>query len=239
MKRLDELTQAELVALTQEEINAYLRLACVEEGIPTNVPDPGPEPTPPPIADKDKVTVYECCGVLFWTSGDASVVLSSMASVPKVTFDYNSVYELKYIVPMNDYSVPQIHERSFLASKEVALAYETKYKEFRANHDSWKGRNKEYQKSQDRIGAMYLDIQERIREAHSALSYLDYLKKEWATCLQCAEGNVEIAEKFFNKMFSNITFTPEVQNEINSWIKDNGTSLITQEVEEVEVEEEK
>lgn len=92
MKRFSDLTDAEILALTEAEIAYHIDYECAEAGAGLLPPDPGPEPVKPE-GMKD-VSAFEVEGLVFTSREDALRVAEALEKCSR--------YELRYVG--NDWS---------------------------------------------------------------------------------------------------------------------------------------
>lgn len=86
LQRFDTMSDAELVALTDEQIALYMDLACAEAGVPLMPPDPGPAPPEP--ERKQDVTHWVVGGFAFRNAEDAAAVANLVNGLPRLKADY-------------------------------------------------------------------------------------------------------------------------------------------------------
>ena len=194
MKRYNEMTDAELLELTNEQIATLIDYECALDGVPMLPPDPGPAPTlsMPPMDTK----VYEVVGVLVMDSEHAGRILDAITSGPLFKTEYGS----NYLIPHkeSDYSFPEIKTKSVYSQEQWAtIAPAVK------EHETAK---KEY----DRTARDYnegikarKDITDAVNSAIRNASDCEYerqtLRREFARYLELAEGNKNIAMNFPTK----------------------------------------
>lgn len=86
LRRFDDLSESEILALSDEQVRYYMDLECAEAGAPLLPPDPGyaPEKQSYP-KDREHFAVG---GILFQNAADAQRVLELVNTLPRYKSDY-------------------------------------------------------------------------------------------------------------------------------------------------------
>lgn len=192
MKTFDELTDAEVLALTDAEIERYIDLECARAGVPLLPPEPGPEPEKPQ-ADKD-VTLYEVGGHSFREQEQALRVAAAINSEHPVETKYASGPGYQRIVggPADEATVTTSsyfsRERWDAVGAEL-IAYEEAKQQWERERDEYRKavsrRNSTVEWVVDRISTVREGERQRERYANLYLRYLGL-----------ADGDEVVARKF-------------------------------------------
>lgn len=194
MKRIHEMTEAELLALTDEDKRNLIDYECALEGVPMLPPAPGPAPVKNVPALDAKA--FEVGGVLVLDSEHAARILDALTSgkIYKVEYGEKNVKMLKE----GDYSFPEIKVKSVRSPEQWEI--------IKADVKKYESDKKEY----DRFAKTYTDaLKERqsiidtLRNAIEDASERHYgrerLRTEFARYMELAEGNRQIALNFLDK----------------------------------------
>lgn len=195
MKGFDRLTDAEILALTDDQIAYYMDLACAEEGAPLMPPDPGREPTKP--AYQPDVTLHACGGFLFFDAETAARVADVVNGLRRA--------ETKYV------SGPRYEKTAHIETDPVRLTTEKVYSpelwdqiknevnDYGERKQSWDARVKEHteaSKARDKVTAW---IREKIEQVRDDDYQRERYTRELARYIELAEGDREMAVRFLFK----------------------------------------
>ena len=211
MKPFDQLTETELIALTEEELNRYIDLKCAEEGVkllPTEAPKP---PKMDPCA-ADAI-VYTVGSFSFFDRKDAERIVAQLAkcSLAKTEYlrnGYKTDYNRQTAVP--EYELPTVSEKSY-HSPEHAARHAQAIALYNEQKEAYEKANREYTEltqQRAKIAQEYLDA---IREARTTSNKRATLMKEYERYMQLAEQNKGVALRFLRLAH---TDAPEVLFEL-------------------------
>lgn len=192
MKTFDELTDAEVLALTDAEIERYIDLECARAGVPLLPPEPGPKPEEP-AAEKD-VTLYEVGGDLFRDQETALRVAGVINEAGRVRLDYIPGPGFTRIVGGADepVSVQAVAHYSAARWDEVKAAVHA-YEEAKGR---WDAENSEYNKALSARRKSVEWVWDRIHEVREGERrrerYLSLLRRY----IDLADGDEVLARKF-------------------------------------------
>lgn len=202
MQRLNELTERELVALTQEELDRFVDYECALAGVPLLPKAPGPKPVSQlPPAD---LKVYEVGGMLTLDSDHAARILEAMTSAPmfRETYkgsDYNTKYA-KSISQDDEYYMPSVKPR-MIYSEGLYDTLASRIAEHKSQHNAWSKVNDEYSKALKAREATRDACYELVNDAKARVQYKEALREHFAKYLSLAEGNRGIALNFLQKTY--------------------------------------
>ena len=190
MKKLEELSNMELVALTDEQIKFYIDYAIAEAGIkPAQEPTPIPAITPVICTE----TAYECGGVLFAKRADAQAF--STLSVMSENYDYSVNFNSdKWISPCA--GLTTISEKRFPTEAAIRQRRDEliAYGKRRAAYDA---EERAYHKFVNATEEIRSSVNSTISEARDKIEYLESGVKCYTRYLELASNDTGIADKFF------------------------------------------
>jgi hypothetical protein len=192
-----EMTDPELLALTDDDIDRLIKRAMAEEGIPI-VPIPSePEYAAEP---QDTVHVYEIAG-LYFTEHDAAVRVMDAINKEtpvrvKPSYDYTVGYNPKTIE--HDETALSITTQSYLTPQ----AYDQHRDTLTSNNALRKQHEKEkqaYQDAERRARGIVDHIRETITAAEERKYRREWLRQVFAEYKEIANGDPLMAITFFRK----------------------------------------
>lgn len=209
-KQFELLTDAELLALTQEEIDWYIKLKKAEKGVKILICPATPEYRSTP--DKD-ITTYEVNGYLFTDRTTAeeisNFINSKISTALKTNYNYNYGYDYKYVEPYEG-NLSQVNTGNYY-SKQV---YDS-IKDMISSNDKIKKAYEKVKEEYDAEEEKCTEIVDKIYEAVNKAKERKYQEDEYKIRIQeylrLANGNTEVAWNFFEKAY---TIEPQVKNKI-------------------------
>lgn len=199
MKAFDELTDAEVLALNEEQVQFYIDRECAEAGIPLVPPD---APTPPEKqAPAPDVTAYKVT--------DTGILLTDMQEAERLRDLLNSLKTRG----KDGYSWPSYrsyfkpHDTTELAAIEPvrihseARAAQVKHEldAHAAASEEYKKASAEYDKNINRREEVAKSIYARRREVSRADRRRQELLREFDRYLPLADGNRTVAARFLGR----------------------------------------
>ncbi len=211
MKKLDEMTREEIVALTEEEIQRIINYAYAEAGapLPTNRPV---EPKITPI-QPDR-TVYSIETIYFADRDEATKVADFMKKMTLVDLRY-------FNDPSYDRKVVKREEREVSVSSISAYSegYYAQIKETKETNDALTRKYKEELDEYNRTASIRdearREIWEKIHEARRHQSRIDNARSRFEEYLELADGDRKIALNFLSKAYPYVADYPELMTEFN------------------------
>jgi hypothetical protein len=215
MKKFDLLSDEEVLALTQEEIQSYSDLACAEAGVPFLPPKPE-KPKNDGISP-DKI-VFEVSGFCVDSTENFLKIAEFIRSNNIAILDVNyvpgpgcnkKIYGYKEEITYNSRSVfSEDHWEKIGAEKEK---YEEQKAEYETANDEWETINRkretEVQYISDRINKIYENQRNKQR-------YIEYFNQY----LVLAKGDKEIAMSFLRKAYPKIEDYPELIDQLTEGV---------------------
>jgi len=188
MKQINDLSKAEVLALTDEQINTMIDLECACE----NVPLLPPEPVKPDVPKfEPDTTYYGIVGFYFKAAEDAAKILNAFDSVALLRMGYSD----KFPIPPSDYEKPKIEPKKFMSpemydrvkgEKAAADSAMEKYTSDKKDYD-------EIVKQRVKQVDYVWDIVNEVRQEQYKK---DSFKSQFKRYLTLADGNHAIAWKF-------------------------------------------
>lgn len=196
MKRFDELSDAEILALTEEQIAYYHDFACAEEGAPLMPPPVGPAPEA--VEAQHDMKVYQVAGVYFSTMEDASRVADAMNSCRRLTTEYarGGSYRDK-VAKVAD--APESVTTEPVYSQAMWDSVRQKVTAYNEAKSAWEKRRDEYNKAAELRARVTAWISERIERVHEAEIERRRCEAEFARYVEIARGDRAMAREFLVK----------------------------------------
>lgn len=212
MKRVHELTEAELLALDDDMTMKLIDYECALEGVPMLPPAPGPAPKkdfPEPDAQ-----CFAVGGILTRDSVHAARILEAISSGELVETTYaGSDYNNRYLKPLrqSDYNYPKLSTETY-RSPEQWDSIKDDHSSFATRKAEWDRIDKEYSSALKERATITDDVYGRIREARQHSYDRERLREEFARYMELAEGNRQIALNFLEKV-KDLSEFPELREE--------------------------
>lgn len=209
MRSIENLTDTELLALTDEEVTSHIRLRKAEEGIRIL-----PEPVLPAlkeIAGPD-IQVFEIAGYAFHEREKAEEIANVINKhVPQSTsIDYD------YYRGDGKYRYTKANNTALVSVAVEQVYSPTKYSEIRdaveSNkriQESYNKVKREYDDETDKAADIVSAIYDRIQGARDMANEVENHKLNIGNYLELAQGDVEVAWNFFKKAY---VISPEMEN---------------------------
>lgn len=197
MRSFEDLSDAEVLALSDEQVNRYVDLACAEAGVPLMPPLPV---EPMPITLTPDVSIYIVGDFCFYNSDDAFRVAELVNSLRRCTLQYVSGPRYERVVrpaegelivtPSKNFSVENWDRVKNDANRytEQKKAYDLELAEY---NKTSKARTDIAESIHERRGRVLAD--ERRRQT---------LRAHFERYLTLADGNREIAARFLQAAHS-------------------------------------
>jgi hypothetical protein len=196
MKPFDELTDDEIVALTDERVQFYKDLACAEAGAPLSLPAPV-VPSKPEVVDD--ATLY-MVGNLCFSDATAAQAVADLAN-QSARFDTAYISGPSY----RKYAKPDTDQLTVspirLLSQQTAQAMREQIETYEREKAAYQKDQQEYDKATKLRGEATSWISARIAEAHANVFERDEMRRQYERYVALAEGNTTIAARFLAKAF--------------------------------------
>lgn len=202
MKIFQQLNDRELVELTQDQIDQYVKLKKAETGIKIiNEPE---TPVYQDVPERD-LELFEVNGYNFKDRAAAeeiaSVINKHISSALKVDYDYyrggsDYKYASAYSGSLETVNVLRVYSSPVYQSIKDILASNKKIKE------AWEKVHGEYEDENTKASEIVEGVYEAIRQARERLEKFRTYKIHIVEYLQLANGDRDIAWNFFDKAYA-------------------------------------
>lgn len=215
MKAITEMSEQEILSLTDEQLETLVKIRMAQEGIKILSRPNEPEYLPVP---QPEITAYKVNGFddYFLNSEDAQkaseFILSMKAAVRDLS--YGQHYELKFLIERNESlgniqpakfyskeSAKQV-EDSFTTNQKMKKEYDSELSDYKSNYDS----------------AQYIrdEIYGKHEEVHAKHRNMERMKSKFLEYLPLAENDSSIAMNFLKKAYA-------IDEETEQFIHSNNT----------------
>lgn len=205
MKRIYELAEEEVLALTDEQVSRYIDYECALEGVPMLPPDPGPRPVNN-LPEPD-VAFYEVNGLLTADEAHAQLILNAIASgtVLKEEWDYSSNVKYGKEIQGGDYSYPSIGIKRLYSADRHADNQERAIAHKHADA-AWKKLDDELKKVLKSRERIHDDVWNHVTDAREKQRERGILRDKFARYFDLADGNATVAMNFLLKAETGMKF---------------------------------
>lgn len=205
MKRYTEIEPEVLATMGEQQIADLIELEIAHAGI-----QPVPEPTTK-LAPFDqlvpKVTGYTIGNLVFATEAEAQQVASMM--VLKEVCDYSVSYDHKWLEP--DEKTVKIEH---YYTEEDVHAHQSVLKEQKAKKSQREAEQSAYNAYVKKLADIREKVYVALRQAHDYKRVYDLAQKTWEKFVRLADGNLNVAEKFFKDAYKD---NPEIAAKITDF----------------------
>jgi len=192
-RRIDDLTQEELMILTDEEVGRYIELEIACQGItPVDVPVAPSIESAGITAD---VIVYEVGTVLVADAKSAKI----LAKLPLLDekYEYRTGYDYKWVDPVIN---PEVKEKSYYRQKDVVRVKHILVDNERMLED-YKSKKNKYDKYLEDTGQIRNYVWKLVNEVRDFGHEVDLAKTVYAKHLELAGDDTVVAERFFRDAY--------------------------------------
>ncbi len=193
MQRIEELTQEELVALSEDEIQRFIEIKVADAGVmPTPLPVEITVESAGIIASE---RVYEVAGVLLRNKHDAEKV--AVMEILKTAYDWNISYTYKWLEQQTENAIKEV----FYYKQEDIVRVKKVLVDSKAKKDAYKTQKDEYNEFLKKTGEMRANVWGVVNEAKSLQREIDLAKKTYEKHLDLADQDKQVAGKFFRDAY--------------------------------------
>lgn len=195
MKPFDKLTEQELVALTEDEIQRYIDYACAENGVPLL---PALPAAPEVLNYEPDVKVYSVGHWLhFLHAEQAARVMETISEAAPIELDYLSV---PIGVSSHAISTRRATEQTVTVEMAFSAARAAQLKDDLAGQkraeDTYAKAKKDYDRAVSERESHAAEIRDAVEAAWEKHSRRESLRRDFERYLSLADGNAEIAARF-------------------------------------------
>lgn len=196
MKTFDELTDEEVLALTDEQVERYIDLACAEEGVPLFVA--APEPPAPSAAAVGDVTLYKVADVLFVNRDDAETVAGLISSAPRMDSHFvGTDYSMRVVRPFD--REEEVGTVKFFSDARWAAVRDQVQKD-KAAKEEFDKQSKAHQAAVRARREAAEPIRERIERVWEEHRERERIGRVFDQYLKLADGDRAVALRFLQKV---------------------------------------
>lgn len=195
MKAFDSLTESELVALTDDDIQRYIDYACAENGVPLL---PSLPPAPLAVSYEPDVKVYSVGHWLHFLSAEqAARVMEAISEAAPVELDYLSVPSgvPSHAISNRRPSVQTVTVDLAFSAARAAELKDALSGQKRAE-DVYEKAKKDYDRAVSERESYAAEIREAVETAWGTHRRRESLRHDYERYLSLADGNAEIAARF-------------------------------------------
>jgi hypothetical protein len=194
MKQFDSLTEQELVALSEDEVQRYIDYACAENGVPLL---PSLPPAPVEVNCMPDVTVYSLGHWLhFATAEDASRALDAIVASKPIETTYISVPSrvTSTVIAKGKPNLAITSAEAFSADKAEGI--KGQLAEAKRQEDVYAKAKKSYDAAVSEREAYASEIRDKVSAAWETHHRREGLRRDYERYLSLADGDTRIAARF-------------------------------------------
>jgi hypothetical protein len=212
MKRFEDLSDEEVLALDSGKIDFYINLECAHEGVPL-LP---PAPVAPEKDDvKGDVEVFKVPETIFATKEDAERVAALATLCKRLTWGYVPGPRFDRIVNQTDEPVHVANERTFTPSGWDLV--KTVAERFHAENEAFKKEKAEFEKALVARGRVSREIMGRVERVQAVERRRQRMMVLYNKYIDLADGDRKLAAKFLTQAYSE---APELLIDVKELIAD-------------------
>lgn len=204
MRNFEDLNEQEILALTDTDVDRYVRLRMAEEGIRILKAPIEPKYTKLP---SPTVPAYHINGLTYpLTHKDAAERLSAAIKKDAAHFTYTDydyrASDIKYLNPMGSTEgMGSVDERKYYTQSQAAELQEIARKN-KELEDTYKKELLEYRINQEKVTEIRKEVENKVEGVRSKYRNFENLLEHFREYLNLAEGSEEIAWKFLRKAYA-------------------------------------
>jgi hypothetical protein len=206
MEKFDDLSNLDLIDLSDDDVNRWIDLTCAQEGLPLLPAHPGPEPELETVPKTEVVLQLNIPYDVYFNLSDLDKlekIISSLNGLARSTSTgvkgtYN---EPKYLVP-TDQALSTGRE-SFYTKDEAHKVYDLK-KASQDYLDQYTAMKTAYDTAKDERQDTVDRIHEAVQLANEDYAAYLALSKSWDKYLDLADNDYATADKFFLSRYGEV-----------------------------------
>lgn len=197
MKTFDDLTESELVALTDAEFDRFVMMEAAEAGFDIPV-DPGPAPSKKIAPDMELFSV-QCP----WFAERAHA-----ENIARIINSYPTSYKQGWMPGYSDHKAEPVDEQvqvvtSRMFSLELAGRTSDALAAAAAEHQAWQKRKNEYDRAYQRRNDIARELREKLIAARQTTRDRETIRQQHKQFLELADGSRRTAARFLERQFPN------------------------------------
>jgi len=191
MKRLNDYSNEELLALDNDKTKLLIAIEAMVAGIE----DPGERPVAPEAPAIEKtVPMYQVGNLLFDTQKEAAKAAELCAF--KSNYDYACGYDYNY-VERDELEIKKV----MFYSKDDVMKMAVELKRYREAKNKYENDLRAYNKRFEALDGIRKKLFDSIDEARELRDRQQTLKAAYKRYLELADGDAEVAGKFFQNTY--------------------------------------
>jgi len=211
MKKINEMTEQEILALTEEDVHKMIKLRMMEEGIKIIDKPKVPELFEIEPADTQYFSIPLLEGFAFTDMEEAvkvADVLKSAKSLRKVDYDWNKLgSDYRFLKKSERYKFNGATDFDIISGWAYSNELYAKIFDFAAQNESMKKQaekdKNEYESILSASQELVSDIRERVSKVRNKYERLERLSFKFATdYYPLSDNNEDMAMKFMEKAYS-------------------------------------
>lgn len=210
MKTINDLTDAELVELTDEKLEVFIDRECAEKGIPLLPSEPVPpqEPTIPYDTIAYVVAYFE-----FENREDAEAVAAIINGKPRAKYEFKYPHDESHFVGWSIEDRVHVTEKTILSPPQH-LATKAMRERYKAEKDAYDKLYEEYRKILGERDDVAGEVRSRRWDALKRKHDRDRHRQNFERYVTMAEGDRAVAFRFFSSAYGSALLEyPELRNE--------------------------
>ena len=195
MAWINELTDQEIMKLTDDDVIAMVRRKCAEEGV--KILQQPEEPTPFQI--QPELTFFVVAGHYFENAADAEATVLTLVKSYEEAYDYAVGYSHKYPKKIESRSI-EIETKRLFSKKQLDTFKDelTAHKEAESRYSELQSEWKEAQGHRNEFAD---EIWDKVREVRAKYDKLNNMRQQYADYVKIANGDEQLAWQFFVKAY--------------------------------------
>jgi hypothetical protein len=201
MRRINDLTDEEVLALTEAEIQRYADIECAEEGLPLLGEVPECPEKPSAIPD---VVVYKIGSIEFFKEEDARKVEAVLSQSALCDVNYiGNRWSQEFRCARPELSTPSVSTEKVFTEAQ-ARANEIAINTYLDRKAVYEKKAAEYKKINDATAKVRSRVYDRISEAQAKIREQERVVALYQKYLALADNDVTIAFRFFENALQNM-----------------------------------
>lgn len=193
VRMIGDLSQSELAALTEEEIERFIQLEIAVDGIePVECPRAISLENAGIVADD---TAYQVCGVVVRSIEDAKII----AGLPVMheQYDYTTGYQYKWLDPTIPVKIEEVH---FYKQHDVGAVKDILQRN-KAKQEEYETQKRTFDKFLTDTGKIRGRVYEAVRDACQSARQVQLARETFDKYMDLASGDRTVAASFFRNTY--------------------------------------
>lgn len=210
MKTVNDLTEAELVEMTEAQLENLIDIECAERGIQLLPPEP--QPPQEPFIPYDTIA-YVVAYHEFQNREDAEAVAAIINGKPRARYESKYPHYENHFVGWSVQDRVHVEEKSILSLPQQ-LATKAVREKYKTEKDAYDKLYEEYRKILGERAEIGHEVRERHWNALKRQHERDRHRENFAHYLKMADGDKAVAFRFFSNAYNSALLDfPELRDE--------------------------